>query len=787
MSEHRILFKPGINTILRSILPAIKEVVKYNIPIDIFIPNHDLFPGFGWMHDETALFLEDKGFTVIREIPKNKKYDIMYSAYPGFHKDIIDRNEVKYFVRFKYGVGGANVPPRSYSQNTHNFYDYILCLGKPDADILSGHCKTITIGNIKLADYKRTRVTPRGKKTLLYFPTWGAKNTRTTDRTNSINESTIKKLIELKNKYNIIAKMHQLSYHYEDQKEQRELFNQLDNVLDVNTPTDELMNQADVVLSDLTGGAFDAIAADVPLALFGLGEPVLYSGKLCLHQQLVKDDIIPGTNNIDELESIIEKALSPEYIKKQQKLKKDMFPYEGRDCVDAFIRFQDDLLNDRVDPWYIATRRAIRENYINERDTSAKEKSTLIKERDTLLQEKIALTQERDSLKHEFDIIIHDKMLLMQKQESLKPVFNPLVSIVIPVYNGSNYLREAIDSALAQTYKNIEIIVVNDGSTDNTEDICLSYGDKIRYIYKKNGKVASALNKGIENMKGEYFSWLSHDDMYMPDKIEKQIEALSSLDDKTRLITCGFTVVNEHGEKLHDDNSINFSDEQLEIPLFALLRAHAIFGCSWLIHKYHFERVGIFKSDHLINDHDLWFRMMRGQPLIYLRSKLAIKRKHTTQDSKSIYDFHPTLSQFFYNICDSLSNEEIEILFGSRLSLYKHQRNTLFRHCPEIMAKTDNKITEEILKQVLNAKTLDEKKQILQSFTTITQSQHEEILSLVILNTEQKYKNIIKDNTIMYETAINTVVNKIKNKYENSTSWKLTKPLRKIKKIFKRK
>lgn len=67
------------------------------------------------------------------------------------------------------------------------------------------------------------------------------------------------------------------------------------------------------------------------------------------------------------------------------------------------------------------------------------------------------------------------------------------VTIIIPVYNGSNYVREAIDSALAQTYKNIEILVVNDGSTDEgaTRDICLSYGDKITYYEKKNGGVST--------------------------------------------------------------------------------------------------------------------------------------------------------------------------------------------------------------------------------------------------------------------------------------------------------
>ena len=94
----------------------------------------------------------------------------------------------------------------------------------------------------------------------------------------------------------------------------------------------------------------------------------------------------------------------------------------------------------------------------------------------------------------------------------------PLVSIVIPVYNGASYLREAIDSALAQTYSDVEVIVVNDGSTDGgkTRDIASSFGDRIRYIEKVNGGVATALNLGIREMCGKFFSWLSHDDVYLP-------------------------------------------------------------------------------------------------------------------------------------------------------------------------------------------------------------------------------------------------------------------------------
>ena len=108
-------------------------------------------------------------------------------------------------------------------------------------------------------------------------------------------------------------------------------------------------------------------------------------------------------------------------------------------------------------------------------------------------------------------------------------IFNPLVSIVIPVYNAEKYIERALKSLINQSYKNIEVIVVNDGSTDNTEKIVKKYVDKIRYFYKENGGVASALNLGIKNMKGEYFSWLSHDDVYYTNKIERQIEELKNI------------------------------------------------------------------------------------------------------------------------------------------------------------------------------------------------------------------------------------------------------------------
>ena len=122
---------------------------------------------------------------------------------------------------------------------------------------------------------------------------------------------------------------------------------------------------------------------------------------------------------------------------------------------------------------------------------------------------------------------------------------NPLVSIVIPVYNGADYLAEAIDSAIAQTYSNIEIIVVNDGSTDDgaTERVARAYGNRIKYYSKPNGGVATALNYAIKRMNGDYFSWLSHDDVYLPEKVERQIKKLEELDGEMVILYSNVEVI----------------------------------------------------------------------------------------------------------------------------------------------------------------------------------------------------------------------------------------------------
>src|SRR4051795_3380132 len=100
----------------------------------------------------------------------------------------------------------------------------------------------------------------------------------------------------------------------------------------------------------------------------------------------------------------------------------------------------------------------------------------------------------------------------------------PLVSVVIPNYNYGRYVRQAVDSVLAQTYPSVEIIVVDDGSSDDSVALLQSYGSSIKLVAQSNGGVHKARNRGIEESKGEFVAFLDADDWWEPTKLARQME-----------------------------------------------------------------------------------------------------------------------------------------------------------------------------------------------------------------------------------------------------------------------
>lgn len=256
--------------------------------------------------------------------------------------------------------------------------------------------------------------------------------------------------------------------------------------------------------------------------------------------------------------------------------------------------------------------------------------------------------------------------------------FNPKVSIIIPVYNGEDYLSCAIDSALNQTYDNIEVIVVNDGSHDSSEKIALEYGEKIRYIYKDNGGVASALNEGIKNAMGEYISWLSHDDLYYPDKVLKQVEFLSKAKNKEVIVASNVELVDSNLNLLEVHK---LSDKLEKYPLSYLTFdvTTGLNGCALLICKKLFDRNGLFDLNLLTTqDYDMWSRFAINEKFVILDEVLVKSRQHPNQGSKTIKCVHREVDELHSRFISMISDEEFSSYFDNDInemlritSLYK--------------------------------------------------------------------------------------------------------------------
>lgn len=226
---------------------------------------------------------------------------------------------------------------------------------------------------------------------------------------------------------------------------------------------------------------------------------------------------------------------------------------------------------------------------------------------------------------------------------------HPTVSIVIPVYNGANYLGQAIESALAQTYPDTEVIVVNDGSDDEgkTHDVALSFGDRIRFFGKSNGGVASALNVGIREMRGEFFSWLSHDDLYLPEKIARQISYFHERGDDRTVLFCNYDVIDQASRVIGTGQIHEFARSS---SIGAVLGTY-VNGCSMLIPKSAFGAAGLF-NESLMNsqDNEMWLRMvMQGYRLSYMPDILIQSRNHPEQGTKTAAATHQKETRAFYD------------------------------------------------------------------------------------------------------------------------------------------
>lgn len=245
-----------------------------------------------------------------------------------------------------------------------------------------------------------------------------------------------------------------------------------------------------------------------------------------------------------------------------------------------------------------------------------------------------------------------------------------LISVIVPIYNVEKYLSKCIDSILNQTYKNIEVLLVNDGSTDNSEQICLEYAKKdnrIKYLKKKNGGLSDARNYGIEHANGEYLSFVDSDDYLDCTFLEKLYYSI--INNNTEVAVCSYELINELDNKVINTINIPSHTEKttgIEIMKGVLnFKFRQPFVVVWnkLYKKYIFKNlrfeVGKLHEDEFMV-HKLWYYTKNislvNEPLYkYLRRENSI-----TQSQMNLCRFNSLIESFLDRINFYCKKKETE-------------------------------------------------------------------------------------------------------------------------------
>jgi glycosyltransferase involved in cell wall biosynthesis len=211
----------------------------------------------------------------------------------------------------------------------------------------------------------------------------------------------------------------------------------------------------------------------------------------------------------------------------------------------------------------------------------------------------------------------------------------PLISVVLPTFNRERLLPRAINSVLNQTYKNLELIIVDDGSTDNTEAIVKGYSDtRIRYYKQELNKGGSAaLNVGIKLASGELISFQDSDDEWLPEKLERQVRKFSEVGDDVGVIYCGYELVFDRTKEVV---SRSIPDEKGNV--YKRMFIGCITGTITVIARAScFEKTGLFDEKiQSYYDWDMWIRVAKYYKFDYVPEILAKAYIHGKQNSTNL-------------------------------------------------------------------------------------------------------------------------------------------------------
>lgn len=206
---------------------------------------------------------------------------------------------------------------------------------------------------------------------------------------------------------------------------------------------------------------------------------------------------------------------------------------------------------------------------------------------------------------------------------------NPEISVVIPTYNRAKLLMHAIDSVLAQTYQNYELVIIDDGSTDDTAERVKAYGRDIRYIYQQNGGASAAQNRGVQEARGKWISILASDDTWAPQKLAVQVDALKHYaSDSIACITdCRFTGNPEYTQTAFESAGLAEGPETglIDDPFrYIVGKNPALFVQSLMVDTNLLRELGGFDRQlKVAEDTDLFFRLCLRTKLSFVNRPLV--------------------------------------------------------------------------------------------------------------------------------------------------------------------
>jgi len=225
----------------------------------------------------------------------------------------------------------------------------------------------------------------------------------------------------------------------------------------------------------------------------------------------------------------------------------------------------------------------------------------------------------------------------------------PTVSLCIPTYNRKDYLKQTLDSVFVQTYKDYEVIILDDGSTDGTEDMVKASGYDVRYHWHKNQGEAATCNKLIELSQGKYISFVHSDDLLFPDSIERMVNAmLSELEDV--VVYGNYVRIDEYGNE-QGQNKKKLYSGYITRHVFENNIIHA---CGSMFPKEALQKIGGFDTNlKVCYDYKLELKLSLKYRFIGLEKPTFMRRRHSTNISKNSYINRKTeldvLVDFYYN------------------------------------------------------------------------------------------------------------------------------------------